>query len=306
MISNYLFHRVNPQRDKLWDPMDVSLFDKCIKYISRNYNVMLLEEVVKNPLLHHKKKVATVVFDDGFKDNIEYAAPILAKYDCKASFYVVTNCIEHNIPTWTYILEYRFLNTNVTELNLSFDFLPDTLQINRLTTLEERIAYVQKLKPHLKKLSQENRSLVLNQIDKTNSDVELPKIMMNWDDLLKLKSEGHYIGSHTQSHCMLGTMNNRSEILDELKQSALIIEKNLGHYPTTISYPVGSYNSETIQLSIESGYTAGLAVKQTIYNPTLHNSFEIPRIELYNEPWWKTKMRITNLLENIKATIGYK
>ena len=34
--------------------------------------------------------------------------------------------------------------------------------------------------------------------------------------------------------------------------------------------------------------------------------FEVSRIELYNEPWWKTRLRITNTLENIKSLIRYK
>jgi hypothetical protein len=34
--------------------------------------------------------------------------------------------------------------------------------------------------------------------------------------------------------------------------------------------------------------------------------FEVSRIELYNEPWWKTRLRITNILENIKSLIHYK
>ncbi|MBK7956947.1 MAG: polysaccharide deacetylase family protein [Bacteroidetes bacterium] len=35
-------------------------------------------------------------FDDGYLDNLEYAAPILAKYKVPASFYVVTDCIDQN------------------------------------------------------------------------------------------------------------------------------------------------------------------------------------------------------------------
>ena len=42
------------------------------------------------------------MFDDGYKDNIEYAAPILRQFKCPASFYVVTDCIDRNVPTWTY------------------------------------------------------------------------------------------------------------------------------------------------------------------------------------------------------------
>jgi hypothetical protein len=48
-----------------------------------------------------------------------------------------------------------------------------------------------------------------------------------------------------------------------------------------------------------------LAVKQDVYNPTRDSLFEIPRIELYNENWLKTRLRISHKLEQIKKAIGY-
>lgn len=306
MIRNFLFHRVSPERDKLWDPMDVGLFEKCIRYITNNYKVRLLEELVLSPDLLKNGNYATILFDDGYKDNIEYAAPILAKYNCKASFYVVTDCIERNIPTWTHILEHIFQHMQGTDINLTFDFLPEELKVTSLHTDRDRIEYVKKLKPFLKKVSHENREMVMQRVIASSPEVHLPKIMMDWQDLALLKSEGHYIGSHTVSHCMLGTMTDHNEIREELRASAEMIQTRLGHFPMTISYPVGSYNQTTIALSKEAGYSIGLAVRQKIYDPANDSLFEIPRIELYNEPWLKTRLRITNFLETLKSTIRYK
>ena len=246
--------------------MDVVLFDKCISYITQNYKVVLL----------------------------------------KASFYVVTDCIEKNIPTWTHVLEYRFKYTEKTDLNLTYDFLPSSLKVTSLPTQEKRIQYVKKLKPFLKTISHHNRNTILDQINLSFNDVDLPRIMMNWQDLIELKSQGHYIGSHTTSHCMLGTMTDVNEIKDELLLSGQIIEKHLGYFPKSISYPVGSYNKMTIELSKQAGYTIGLAVKQRLYDPDRDSDFEMPRIELYNESWLKTRLRITNILEDIKKTLRYK
>ena len=305
MVRNFLFHRVSPHRDQLWDPMDVALFDKCISYITSHYQVMLLEDMVSLPDLNSRQNIATIVFDDGYKDNIEYAAPILAKYNCKASFYVVTDCIEKNIPTWTHILEYCFQYTEISHIDLIFNFLPIDLQVSSLTSREERIKYVKRLKPFLKTISHDERNQILKRVQVTYNDVVLPRIMMDWQDLLNLTNVGHYIGSHTVSHCMLGTMTDENEIEQELLLSAQMIEKNLGYFPKTISYPVGSYNETTIRLCRKVGYTIGLAVKQKLYDPGKDSIFEIPRVELYNENWLKAKLRITNFLEDIKAIVRY-
>ncbi|MFM2048278.1 MAG: hypothetical protein RI955_826 [Bacteroidota bacterium] len=306
MISNFLFHRVSPERDLLWDPMDVALFDKCIQYISKKYKVVLLEDLVNTDELYSKNKYATIMFDDGYKDNLIHAAPILKKYNCKASFYVVTDCIDKNIPTWTHILEHSFQFTNIKKIDLTFDFLPAELQVDNLNTKENRINYVVKLKPFLKKISHHHRTIVLDRIATTYTDIELPKLMMDWNDVKQLKAEGHYIGSHTVTHCSLATLESKEDLIFELLNSAKRIEEMLGYFPATISYPVGSYNELTKQISQEVGYTNGLAVKQNIYNPNKDDRFEISRIELYNESWFKTKLRISNTLENIKTMIGYK
>ena len=306
MIRNFLFHRVNPQRDKLWDPMSVELFEKCIRYISKKYDVMLFEELVFSNKYKNKKNIATIMFDDGYKDNIEFAAPILRKYNIKASFYVVTECIDKNIPTWTHILEHVFQFTSITDIDINFDFLPQELQISTLNNSEERRLYVGKLKPFLKTLSHDKRHIVLNRVVETYNDIELPKLMMNWDDLEKLKQEGHYIGSHTVTHSMLGSMDNENDIITELLVSGKRIEEKLGYFPLTISYPVGSFNETTKKLAQQTGYKIGLAVKQNIHNPQKEDLFEIARIELYNEPWWKTRLRITNTLEHIKSLIRYR
>jgi peptidoglycan/xylan/chitin deacetylase (PgdA/CDA1 family) len=267
---------------------------------------MLLEDMVERPDLISLNNVATISFDDGYKDNIQYAAPILAKYKVKASFYVVTDCIENNIPTWTHILEHCFQYTTKQHIDLNFGFLPLDLRITDLPNEKVRIAYIKKLKPFLKTISDEDRKLVLDRVIETYSDVDLPRIMMDWSDLLKLTQDGHYIGSHTASHPALGTMTDQNNIIDELTISGRMIEKHVGYFPKSISYPVGSYNENTIKLSGQVGYTIGLAVKQKLYDPNEDPIFEIPRIELYNENWLKTKMRITNQLELIKSMIGYK
>jgi peptidoglycan/xylan/chitin deacetylase (PgdA/CDA1 family) len=296
MIKNFLFHRVHPQRDPLWDPMDVELFEKCVQSITNKNEVVLLEDLVLDEdLAGRRHNYASIVFDDGYKDNIEFALPILNKYKVKASFYVVTDCIELNLPTWTYILDYNFRNTNKKQIDLDYDFLPDALKITRLNNYDERITYVKKLKPFLKKIGHRQRQQVLATVQETFDDVELPGLMMNWQDIAQLKSEGHYIGSHTVTHSMLGTMENVEDVRRELVESGRKIQAKLGYFPKTISYPVGSYNENVMRMSREAGYEIGLAVNQIPYDKERHNCFEVPRIELYNESWLKTRVRINNL-----------
>ena len=121
MIRNFLFHRVNSNRDPLWDPMSPVLFEKCIRYIKKHYEIRLFEELMNSEDLSKNKNFATIMFDDGYKDNYDIALPILEKYNVKASFYIVTDCIENNVPTWTHKLEYCFQKMKLKEIRLNFE-----------------------------------------------------------------------------------------------------------------------------------------------------------------------------------------
>jgi len=303
-MYNFLFHRISPERDALWDPIDPKLFERCVKFISNKYEVVRIEDFVENKTEKHQK-MASIVFDDGYKDNWEYAAPILEKYKVKASFYVVTDCIDHNIPTWTHILEYLFQHSKKTMLDLSLDFIQEEKRKNKFHSHDEKLGFAQSFLPSLKSLNHENRSAVIAHIRNQFDDVDIPGFMMNWREVEQLKNAGHYIGSHTVTHSMLGTMSAEEQSL-ELKQSGERIHQELGYFPKSISYPVGSYNDNTAALAKEAGYTMGLAVIQNRYDPQSNSDFAIPRINLSNEPWWKTKLRLTNRIEAIKKIIRYK
>jgi peptidoglycan/xylan/chitin deacetylase (PgdA/CDA1 family) len=307
MIRNFLFHRVNPKRDPLWDPMDVELFDKCIGFIKKKYEIVRFEDVYDSPaFLSSKNKFATIMFDDGYKDNLEYAAPILANHGVKASFYVVTNCIDHGEPTWTHKLEYYFQNTRKNQLELDFQFIKQDFRFVKFGAKEDRVNFVSSLKPYFKSLTDINRNIALNAIYSSFDDVQVENFMMNWEDVRSLSKNGHYIGSHTVSHDMLGTITDIEKIEFELKESANRIHQELGYCPLTISYPIGSYDEKVKELSKSAGYEIGLAVNQQIYKPQKNDIFEVPRIELYNESWFKTRLRISDRLEQIKRLIQYK
>ncbi|CAN5779084.1 polysaccharide deacetylase family protein [soil metagenome] len=306
MIRNFLFHRVSPERDELWDPMDVALFEKCIHYISRHYEVITIEQLPALKDEFRKHRYATISFDDGYKDNLQYALPVLNKYGIKASFYVATDCIDKNTPTWTHSVEYLFQHTQKKCPELDFDFISNAFIVKELNSKSERIEFARRLIPYLKTINNHQRLMIIDRVIERFSDVTIPEFMMSWADLKQLSLEGHYIGSHSVSHPMLDKIPDENEILAELLNSGNAIKKNIGYFPTTIAYPIGSYNADIIRLCKACGYKIGLATKQDIYNPERDTIFEVPRIELPNEPWWKIRLRITNLLEDVKRKINYR
>lgn len=91
------FHRVND-----YDPHPLTTskgtFERTISTISQDYKVTSLRfliEKIKNKEPPDPKTVI-VTFDDGYRDNLLYAAPILRKYHVPATFFITSGYINTN------------------------------------------------------------------------------------------------------------------------------------------------------------------------------------------------------------------
>ena len=77
-----MYHKVNPVRD---NPLTVppSLFDEQMGYVrDRGYTVIDLDTVIAHYVRGEPlpRRSLLITFDDGYADNLEYAAPILNRY----------------------------------------------------------------------------------------------------------------------------------------------------------------------------------------------------------------------------------
>lgn len=144
----------------------------------------------------------------------------------------------------------------------------------------------------------------MEEIKRKLKGIAFPRdLMMNWENVRQLNIAGFYIGSHTHSHPMLASIINEDEIENELRQSACIINEQLGYRPTTISYPIGSWDERVVRIAKNVGYKLGLVVEQRQYDSEQDDKLLIPRIELYNESWWKTKLRMNGIYQSIKRLV---
>ena len=293
-----LFHRILPERDPLWDPIDPSLLKTTLDFIRKKFHIVSLNEILFEKNDYSSKPFAALTFDDGYRDFIDYAIPMLDKVKMKASMFVVTDCIDNNMPTWTYIIDYIFTNSVKMEwTNFNTTELPEEYRKTKWDSKEEKMGYCKKFKQHLKWIAASERDNIIKSLVENFSDTTYPhNMMMSWNDLRQIYSGGFGIGSHSVTHPTLATIKDDDIIKNELKQSAKRIKEETGIDPEIFSYPIGSYDQRVKKLTKEAGYKAALAVRKTIYDPAKHDLYEIPRIELYNESWFKTKMRINGTI----------
>lgn len=299
-----LFHRVSPVRDILWDPMDPALFQDIIRYIDKKFTVLSLNEYFFKERRRFTKPPAIITFDDGYHDFIEYSFPILKKYNMPATMFVVTDCIDQDKPTWTYLFDHLFFNTSklrTTEPPTVSGFATSS----HWNHAQQRMEYGSRLKQHLKRVPDNVRNQVIQFYEKEFKDVQHEgKTMLSWDELKYLQGNNIEIGSHTVTHPPLATLEDEKKIEMELLGSGMKIREHLGSFPSSISYPVGSYNSKVKNIAHRTGYKIGMAVDQKIYNEDKHGRFSVPRLELYNESFFKSKLRIQGTWSLLKRITG--
>ena len=94
------FHRVN---DAYQDGLTCSVkdFESFCAFFRQYFTVIPLAEMVKR--LERGQPLSgtlAVTFDDGYRDNYEFAAPILRSLGLPATFFVVSDFIESNTVAW--------------------------------------------------------------------------------------------------------------------------------------------------------------------------------------------------------------
>lgn len=309
-VRIFLFHRISGQWVDDIHATPVSIFEKSVKYISRNYNVKTVEECLTESdcelQQRSSRRVACITFDDGFKDNIEYALPVLDKYKCSASFYIVTGCIDNDLPTWPHLYFNSFKNTRKLNLLIESKLLDWGIE-KKFSSHHERIDYGVQLFQKLKLIPSSELEIILNSIMQSFNDVPKPEnLMMNWDDVRQLSSAGFTIGSHSHSHPILPLMGNDALLKFELCHSGERLRGKCGKFPQTIAYPLGLADSRVINFAKEAGYKYGLAVGQRFYYPGTHTSlFNIPRMDVYAQNnWITTYLRLTGITEMVKKIVG--
>jgi peptidoglycan/xylan/chitin deacetylase (PgdA/CDA1 family) len=297
-----LFHRVMPVRDKMWDPMDPALFEQTLKFVKKNFNTLPLNELLFSPPQASSKPLAAITFDDGYKDFADYAVPLLNKYSLPASMFIVTECVDKNLPTWTFVLDYLFEKTKKLSLdNFNFPELNNEFQKTKWINEEDRISYGKKFKQYLKWISSSVRSNVIDNLLLNFNDVKHPAgMMLTWNEIKQIKAAGFDIGSHSITHVTLATVEGNNELNSELIGSKRIIKERADIDTEIISYPCGNYDERVKSFSKNAGYKAGLAVDRQLYDAKKQDLFEVPRIELYNESWLKTKLRVNGTISMIE------
>jgi peptidoglycan/xylan/chitin deacetylase (PgdA/CDA1 family) len=262
-VLNVMYHGVVKENSNYFSPRHITAdqFEKQLKYISKNFNVISLKEAIeiKKNKIKQKTKTLTISFDDGYLNNLTTALPLLEKYNLKTSFFISSILTtEMEIRTlWSDIIaaiNYFYKNETIKVGNYQFKNL---IEINTRIHLADFIK---------KSDATERDNLLKSLIETYDLKKKLNSIpdevwkLMNKEDLQKFaESPIVEIGSHGHLHYNLALINT-GDAINDMKKSKDLLESTLNQEIDMIAYPDGNYSEEIKDLAFKLGFRYQIAV----------------------------------------------
>jgi len=260
-----------------------SLFEEQLEFLSSLYEIVPLDHMIQS-LLRGEDCCGKLVitFDDGYLNNVECAAPILARRGLAAAVFLATGFIGQERWAWTDRLE------RAVELARPGCARVESMEGIVLAGLDEtlREMLLARLKNRLKQLDWRDADRQVITIEHelgVDSVAPYGKYrFMTWEDVRRLRSMGIEIGAHTVNHAILSRVS-AAEARREILESRSAIEAELGACSSTFCYPNGRRQdiSEAAMDICRESFDAALSAMHGSAN--IRDRFDIRRVGVGNE-----------------------
>jgi len=283
------YHRVgNDLNDKWGNSVTVDNFNEHMKFISKKYNILSMNEVHE---IFESGKIPTgksivVTFDDGYELNGKYACEILDKYNIPATFYINTYTLGTSELFWWDDLQLIFSKRNnlPNKIKLKINNVDAVFSLGDPNSFEHSFNIIHRI---LKNQNSIVRKNILKSISaQISEDYEvINELKPITEAEIKLTSD-HFlfsIGGHSHSHISLG-LCSKDEQFEEINNNKIILEKIINKPIIHFSYPFGGqndYNEETIKIVKKHKYSTAVTTLRHLLRSG-NQPFNIPRFSMKN------------------------
>ena len=246
-------------------------------------DIVSLDEALERLAAPGKGRPFVVLtFDDAYKDNLEYALPILHRHEAPFTLYVPTALVDGVGELWWQAIEDIITHQQAIALttNGEKDYV-DTL------TVAEKTDAFNTLYWQMRKMPEADRvQLVRSFAAAYGYDLEKQcrDLIMDWQQV-RLFAEDPLctIGAHTVHHYELSKLSPE-HARSEMKQSADVLVAQLGERPVHFSYPLGgplSAGEREFALARELGFRSAVTTRPGgLYPQHAANPHALPRVSL--------------------------
>ncbi|HWG06789.1 MAG TPA: polysaccharide deacetylase family protein [Beijerinckiaceae bacterium] len=239
---------------------------------------------------------AVLTFDDGYRDNLEFALPILHRHKAPFTLFVTTGFADRSARLWWVELEQAIrrlskLTAAIGGEQLAFDIADDAEKAAAWTEIYWR-------------LRAQPEDILLDVVAKLagaagiDGRTIVEGLCMNWQELTAMAADPLCtIGAHTLSHPRLATCSE-TMLRRELGKSREILAEKFGGPVRHLAYPVGDPTSagpREFGAAAEIGYTSAVTTRPgMLFADHAEHLMALPRLSINGE--WQSRAALEILL----------
>ena len=273
-ITVLMMHGVAADREDdgwqpLWPRLTPARLDLVLGQLARHYRFISLDEAV-DVIAGRKappRNGLVLTFDDGYRNNVTEALPVLQKHAAPAAFFIATGFVETRESYWIDRLDYAL--QQAPEDARLIEALGRTYDLRNLDRAALAEGY-RRLRLGVKN-SVPDDAQMLAEFDRISSelekaagtsirdviDVDRYVAVATWEQLASVAADGVEIGSHTVNHCRL-TGIDHGEVAKQLAESKQTLEQKIGKPCRHFCYPNGDHDPAVAALVDAAGYASAV------------------------------------------------
>ena len=305
-----MLHHVRPRRPDRFQPnrlLEVTphfLEKLCRKLRRSRLDIVSLDEMHARLVegSRFRRRFVCVTFDDGYRDNLQYAYPILKKYQIPFGLYIPTSFPDRLGELWWLALEAVIAKND--RIGLVLD--GKDLRFDCRNVHEKRAVYASIYAWLRTRETEEEVRIVIRDLSRRyHVDIAAfcEDLCMTWDELGVLAKDPLVtIGAHTVNHVMLKKVPEKAA-RTEMEMSRSVIAASLGVRPEHFAYPVGDPTSagpREFHIAQELGFKTAVTTRPgVLFRGHRNHLMALPRISVNGE---FQRMRYLRVLMSGSAT----
>lgn len=244
----FMLHHVRPEAPADFEPNRIlritpDFLETVINQVlDTGFDVLSLDQVSARLATGGRTRpFACFTFDDGYRDNRDFAYPIFKRYNLPFAIYVPTDYADGRGDLWWLTLERVLQRAPSIAVRMN-----GALRHFRTVTGAQKDAAFHEIYWWLREIPEDTARAVVAELARATGydpSRQCADLVMSWDELRELAADPIVtIGAHTMTHRALAKLSAH-EARSEIEDSVRRIEAELGRPCRHFSYPYGSESS---------------------------------------------------------------
>ena len=274
-VTILMIHGVmGKEESSLWVPLRTRLtpqrLDGILRLLSRHYRFISFDDAVA--MVTGKKEIQpyslAVTFDDGYRNNITRALPVLRKYGVPAVLFVSSGNVEDRRPYWFDRLDFALQHAPAGTREVRIG--RKTILLDRTSRSSLRDSYA-RIRAAAKEILRDDAEMIeelegLASFLERENGRELAEIfevdewsaLLTWEEIRCVSgSPDMLFQTHTSDHVRLGLVSEQT-VREQILNSKKMLETHTGVPCRFLCYPSGSFSVRTMEIAKECGIEAAV------------------------------------------------